>query len=119
MRLFGGERMTTIMDRVGFTDEQPIESGLVTKSIERAQSKVENHNYEIRKHVLEYDDVMNKQREIIYADRRAILEGTFDSRTFMLQSLDSESRRSRRAKRAGERASERVGLRRDARRSSS
>ncbi len=90
MRLFGGERMTAIMDRVGFTDEQPIESGLVTKSIERAQSKVENHNYEIRKHVLEYDDVMNKQRTIIYADRRAILEGTFDSRTFMLQSLVSK-----------------------------
>jgi preprotein translocase subunit SecA len=87
MRLFGGERMTAIMDRVGFTDEQPIESGLVTKSIERAQSKVENHNYEIRKHVLEYDDVMNKQRTIIYADRRAILEGKFDSRTFMLQSV--------------------------------
>jgi preprotein translocase subunit SecA len=87
MRLFGGERMTNIMERFGFTDEQPIESGLVTKSIERAQSKVENHNYEIRKHVLEYDDVMNKQRSIIYADRRAILEGTFDSRTFMLQSL--------------------------------
>jgi preprotein translocase subunit SecA len=87
MRLFGGERMTSIMDRVGFTDEQPIESGLVTKSIERAQSKVENHNYEIRKHVLEYDDVMNKQRSIVYADRRAILEGTFDSRTFMLQTV--------------------------------
>ncbi|MDP9025214.1 MAG: preprotein translocase subunit SecA, partial [Candidatus Eremiobacteraeota bacterium] len=68
MRLFGGERMTAIMDRVGFTDEQPIESGLVSSSIQRAQSKVENHNYEIRKHVLEYDDVMNKQREIIYAD---------------------------------------------------
>jgi preprotein translocase subunit SecA len=90
MRLFGGERMTAIMDRVGFTDEQPIESGLVTKSIERAQSKVENHNYEIRKHVLEYDDVMNKQREIIYADRRAILEGSFDSRAFLEQSLQAK-----------------------------
>ncbi len=87
MRLFGGDRMTSIMDRVGFTDEVPIESGLVTKSIERAQRKVENHNYELRKHVLEYDDVMNKQREIIYADRRAILEGRFDSRGFMLQSV--------------------------------
>jgi len=90
MRLFGGDRMTNIMERVGFTDEQPIESGLVTKSIERAQSKVENQNYEVRKHVLEYDDVMNKQREIIYADRRAILESTFDSRTFMLQSLEAK-----------------------------
>ncbi len=73
MRLFGGERMTSIMDRVGFTDETPIEAGIITKSIERAQSKVENHNYEVRKQVLEYDDVMNKQREVIYADRRAIL----------------------------------------------
>jgi preprotein translocase subunit SecA len=90
MRLFGGERMTAIMDRVGFTDEQPIESGLVTKSIERAQSKVENHNYEIRKHVLEYDDVMNKQRSIIYADRRATLEGKFDSRTFIVQTLEAK-----------------------------
>jgi preprotein translocase subunit SecA len=90
MRLFGGERMTAIMERVGFTDEQPIESGLVTKSIERAQSKVENHNYETRKHVLEYDDVMNKQRTIIYADRGAILEGQFDSRTFMVQTLDAK-----------------------------
>ena len=90
MRLFGGDRMANIMDRVGFSDADPIESGLVTKSIERAQSKVENHNYEIRKHVLEYDDVMNKQREIIYADRRAILEGKFESRAFMLQSLDAK-----------------------------
>lgn len=90
MRLFGGDRLTSVMERFGFTDEQPIESGMVSKSIERAQSKVENHNYEIRKHVLEYDDVMNKQREIIYADRRAILEGTFDSRTFMLQSLEAK-----------------------------
>jgi preprotein translocase subunit SecA len=90
MRLFGGERLTSIMERFGFTDEQPIESGMVSKSIERAQSKVENHNYEIRKHVLEYDDVMNKQREIIYGDRRAILEGSFDSRTFMLQSLEAK-----------------------------
>ncbi|HEX4012429.1 MAG TPA: preprotein translocase subunit SecA [Candidatus Cybelea sp.] len=90
MRLFGGERMTNIMERVGFTDEQPIESGLVSKSIQRAQGKVEAHNYEIRKHVLEYDDVMNKQRGVIYADRRANLEGTFDSRTFMLQTLDAK-----------------------------
>jgi preprotein translocase subunit SecA len=90
MRLFGGERMTNMMNFVGFTDEQPIESGLVTKSFERAQSKVEAHNYEARKHVLEYDDVMNKQRSIIYADRRAILEGKFDSRTFISQSLEAK-----------------------------
>ena len=89
MRLFG-ERMSSIMDRVGFTDETPIEAGLVTKSLERAQSKVENHNYEARKYVLEYDDVMNKQREVIYADRRAILEGKFESREFMLQTLQAK-----------------------------
>ena len=90
MRLFGGERMNNIMERVGFTDEAPIESPLVTKSLERAQSKVEAHNYEIRKHVLEYDDVMNKQREVIYGDRRAILEGQFESREFMLQTLEAK-----------------------------
>jgi preprotein translocase subunit SecA len=90
MRLFGGERMNNIMERVGFTDEAPIESGLVTKSLERAQSKVEAHNYEIRKHVLEYDDVMNKQREVIYGDRRAILEGQFDSREFLMQTLEGK-----------------------------
>ena len=90
MRLFGGERMNNIMERVGFTDEAPIESPLVTKSLERAQSKVEAHNYEIRKHVLEYDDVMNKQREVIYGDRRAILHGEFDSRGFMLQTLEAK-----------------------------
>jgi preprotein translocase subunit SecA len=90
MRLFGGERMNNIMERVGFSDEAPIESGLVTKSLERAQSKVEAHNYEIRKHVLEYDDVMNKQREVIYGDRRAILRGEFDSRQFMLQTLEAK-----------------------------
>jgi preprotein translocase subunit SecA len=90
MRLFGGERMNNIMERVGFSDEAPIESPLVTKSLERAQSKVEAHNYEIRKHVLEYDDVMNKQREVIYGDRRAILHGEFDSRGFMLQTLEAK-----------------------------
>ena len=90
MRLFGGERMTNIMDRVGFTDEQPIESRMVSRSIERAQSKVENHNYEARKHVLEYDDVMNKQRSIVYGDRRAILEGKFDSREFLTQTIEAK-----------------------------
>ncbi len=89
MRLFG-DRMTSIMDRVGFSDETPIEAGLVSKSLERAQHKVENHNYEARKYVLEYDDVMNKQREVIYGDRRAILRGEFDSRAFMVQTLEAK-----------------------------
>jgi preprotein translocase subunit SecA len=86
MRLFGAERIQNIMNMVGFTDETPIEAKLITKSFERAQSKVENHNYEIRKSVLEYDDVMNKQREIIYAERRKVLKGE-SLRDFMLQTL--------------------------------
>src|SRR6202790_491227 len=75
MRLFGQERLQKMMDFVKFTDETPIEAGILSRSIENAQSKVENHNYEIRKQVLEYDDVMNKQREIIYGERRKVLEG--------------------------------------------
>jgi preprotein translocase subunit SecA len=86
MRLFGAERIQNIMSAVGFTDETPIEAKLITKSFERAQSKVENHNYEIRKQVLEYDDVMNKQREVIYAERRKVLQGE-SLRDFMLQTL--------------------------------
>ncbi len=70
MRLFGAERIQGIMNLVGFSDETPIEAKLISRSFERAQSKVENHNYEIRKQVLEYDDVMNKQREVIYGERR-------------------------------------------------
>ncbi len=76
MRLFGGERMQGIMDRLGVDDDTPIEAKMVSQSIENAQKKVEGHNYDIRKHVLEYDDVMNKQREIIYGERRKVLEGT-------------------------------------------
>jgi len=86
MRLFGAERIQGIMKLVGFTDETPIEAKMITKSFERAQSKVENHNYEIRKQVLEYDDVMNKQREVIYAERRKVLHGE-SLRDFMLQTL--------------------------------
>ncbi len=86
MRLFGAERIQNIMNAVGFTDETPIEAKLITRSFERAQSKVENHNYEVRKQVLEYDDVMNKQREVIYAERRKVLHGE-SLRDFMLQTL--------------------------------
>ncbi len=75
MRLFGQERLQKMMDFVKFTDETPIEAGILSRSIENAQSKVENHNYEIRKQVLEYDDVMNKQREVIYGERRRVLRG--------------------------------------------
>jgi preprotein translocase subunit SecA len=86
MRLFGAERIQRMMDFVKFTDETPIEAGILSKSIENAQSKVENHNYEIRKQVLEYDDVMNKQREVIYAERRRVLEGQ-PLRDFFIETL--------------------------------
>jgi len=89
MRLFGQERLQKMMDFVKFTDETPIEAGLLSRSIENAQSKVENHNYEMRKHVLEYDDVMNKQREVIYADRRRVLEGQ-SLRETMLETLKTK-----------------------------
>jgi len=89
MRLFGAERIQGIMNLVGFTDETPIEAKLISRSFERAQSKVENHNYEIRKSVLEYDDVMNKQREVIYDERRKVLRGE-SLRDFMLQTLQEK-----------------------------
>jgi preprotein translocase subunit SecA len=89
MRLFGAERIQNVMRMVGFSDETPIEARMISRSIERAQSKVENHNYEIRKQVLEYDDVMNKQREIIYGERRRILQGE-SMRDFMLQTLNDK-----------------------------
>jgi len=75
MRLFGSERMIGFMDRLGLEDGQVIEHPWVSKSIEMAQRRVEEHNFEIRKQLLEYDNVMNKQREVIYAQRRQILEG--------------------------------------------
>ncbi|MDI6799400.1 MAG: preprotein translocase subunit SecA [Actinomycetota bacterium] len=75
MRLFGGERIGNIMDKLGLPDDTPIEHNMITKSVERAQSQVESHNFQIRKHVLEYDDVMNKQREVIYGQRKLCLEG--------------------------------------------
>lgn len=73
MRLFGSDSISGIMDKLGMEDDEPIEHSLVTKSIENAQKKVEARNFSIRKHVLEYDDVMNQQREVIYAERRKIL----------------------------------------------
>ena len=88
MRLFGQERIQAMMKMVGFNDETPIEAKMISRSIEGAQRKVENHNYEIRKQVLEYDDVMNKQREVIYAERRSILKGE-SLREFIVQTLMS------------------------------
>jgi len=75
MRIFGGETVERLMDRFGLEEDVPVESGLVSKAIENAQKKVEGFNFDLRKQLVEYDDVMNKHREIIYALRRKILEG--------------------------------------------
>ena len=74
LRLFGSENIGRLMDRLGLEEDQPIENKMLTGAMERAQKKVEGNNYDIRKHVLRYDDVMNKQREVIYRQRRQILE---------------------------------------------
>jgi preprotein translocase subunit SecA len=76
MRRFQGEWVTGIMDRLRLPEDQPIEANMVSKAIERAQRQVESQNFEIRKNVLKYDEVMNRQREVIYTWRRSILEGT-------------------------------------------
>ena len=75
MRLFGGERITGLMEKTGLDEDTPIESKMLTKAIENAQTTVESRNFQSRKSVLEYDDVMNKQREIIYKQRREVLDG--------------------------------------------
>jgi preprotein translocase subunit SecA len=75
MRLFGSDNISGVMERLGIEDDVPIEHNMITKSIETAQKRVENRNFDIRKHVLEYDDVMNQQRELIYAQRRQVLTG--------------------------------------------
>jgi preprotein translocase subunit SecA len=83
MRIFGGERVKALMYRLGMTEGVPIESGLISRRIENAQKSVEGQNFDARKHLLEYDDVMNKQRETIYAIRRSALEGK-DQRDYVL-----------------------------------
>jgi preprotein translocase subunit SecA len=75
MRLFAGERIAGIMERLGIEDDVPIEHGMVSRQIEGAQKKVESYHFDMRKHVLEYDDVMNVQRKVIYAERRKVLAG--------------------------------------------
>jgi preprotein translocase subunit SecA len=74
LRIFGGERITTIFNTLKLDEDMPLESGLLTKAIENAQKKVESYNYDIRKNLLQYDDVLNKQREIIYNERKRVLE---------------------------------------------
>src|SRR3982075_2028350 len=75
MRIFGGERIKGMMNMLRVADDEPIESRLVSRQIEGAQTKVEGHNFDARRYLVEYDDVMNKQREIIYGERRKVLEG--------------------------------------------
>jgi preprotein translocase subunit SecA len=74
MRRFGGDRMWALMDKLGLPEDQPIENGIISKSIESAQSKIEGHNFDIRKQILEYDDVVNKQREVVYGRRKKVLK---------------------------------------------
>lgn len=74
MRRFGGDNLINLMTKLGLPEDQPIQNGIISKTIENAQSKIEGFNFDIRKHILDYDDVMNKQREVIYKKRQEILE---------------------------------------------
>ena len=88
MRLFGGDRMQSMVGRIGMDDDQALEAGILTKTIENAQKRVESKNFGIRKYVLQYDNVMNKQREIIYGERRKVLFGE-DLRDYIMNMRDS------------------------------
>jgi preprotein translocase subunit SecA len=92
MRLFGGERVKNLMERIGFEDDTPIENKFITKQIENAQGKVEMRNFSIRKSVLEYDDVMEVQRKIIYSERKKILSGA-DLKKNILEFLEKSIER--------------------------
>ncbi|MCI8420199.1 MAG: preprotein translocase subunit SecA, partial [Oscillospiraceae bacterium] len=93
MRLFGGDRMTSLMDRLDIDEDMPIENKMLTKGIENAQTSVESRNFQSRKSTLEYDDVMNKQREIIYGQRKKVLDGMDikDVITGMISTLITDS----------------------------
>ncbi len=96
LRIFGSGRLSGIMDKLGMDDDDPIEHSMVSKAIENAQRKVEGHHFDIRKHLLEYDDVMNKQREVIYTQRREVLasdnvkETVEDMRVDLIEGLCGE-----------------------------
>src|SRR5205085_8579078 len=87
MRIFGSDRISGLMQRLGMEEGVPIEHGMVSRAIERAQKQVEGRNFEARKHLLEYDDVMNKQRESIYSLRRSILDGR-EGKEYILNAAD-------------------------------
>jgi preprotein translocase subunit SecA len=75
LRIFGSEKISAVMDKLGIEENEPIQHRLITRAIENAQKRVEGHNFDIRKHLIEYDDVINKQREVIYKKRREVLKG--------------------------------------------
>jgi len=75
LRIFGAEKISSIMDKIGIEENQPIEHKLISRAIENAQKRVEGQNFDIRKHLLEYDDVMNRQRQVIYEQRKSVLKG--------------------------------------------
>lgn len=95
MRRFGGEKMKSMMTTLGLPDDEAIQNGLISKSIENAQSKIEGFNFDTRKHILEYDDVMNKQREVVYRKRKEILSNEaeevkkLDAKTLVAEELDT------------------------------
>jgi len=89
MRRFGGDKLKSMMDTLGLPEDQPIQNVIISRSIESAQSKIEGFNFDIRKHILEYDDVMNKQREVIYKKRKETL-GSADTKSVMLHQIKEE-----------------------------
>ena len=90
MRIFGGENLQSLMDRLGLPDDEAIQHTILTRSIERAQKRVESRNFDMRKHLLDYDDVMNTQRAVVYGERQQILDGTLDLRERMLSMIAQE-----------------------------
>jgi preprotein translocase subunit SecA len=92
MRRFGGDRLKNMMDTLGLPEDQPIQNAIISRTIESAQSKIEGYNFDIRKHVLDYDDVMNKQREVVYKKRKEILASD-DVRAEIMQYVEEEIER--------------------------
>jgi len=92
MRRFGGDKMKNMMDRLGLPEDQPIQNAIISKTIENAQNKIEGFNFDIRKHVLDYDDVMNKQREVVYKRRKEILEAK-DFKSEIMNDISEEVER--------------------------
>jgi len=92
MRRFGGDRLKNMMDTLGLPEDQPIQNAIISRTIESAQSKIEGYNFDIRKHVLDYDDVMNKQREVVYKKRKEILASD-DVKAEIMQYVEEEIER--------------------------